>query len=88
VRQWQELFYQRRYSQTTLNGNPDFVKLAEAYGVKGMRVTAPGEVPDALREMIRTEGPVFLDARIEPEENVFPMVPAGQAINRMIGGMA
>ena len=88
VRQWQELFYQRRYSQTPLVGNPDFVKLVEAYGVKGLRVTEPKDVPDALREMIRTEGPVFLDVRTEPEENVFPMVPAGQAINRMIGGMA
>ena len=88
VRQWQELFYKHRYSQTTLTGNPDFVKLAEAYGATGLRADDPKEVPDAIREALATEGPVFLDVRIAPEENVFPMVPAGQAINRMIGGMA
>ena len=88
VRQWQELFYQRRYSHTTLSGNPDFVKVAEAYGATGLRLTHPKDVKGALEKAITTEGPVFLDVHVEPEENVFPMVPAGQAINRMIGGMA
>jgi len=88
VRQWQELFYNRRYSSTTLNGNPDFVKLAEAYGVMGLRVTDPAEVPGALRKAIDHDGPVLLDFIVSPEENVFPMVPAGEAIDRMIGGMA
>jgi acetolactate synthase-1/2/3 large subunit len=88
VRQWQELFYGRRYSHTHLSFNPDFVKLAEAYGAHGFRVTDPKDVRAALEQTIRTEGPVFLDVQIAPEENVFPMVPTGQAINRMIGGMA
>ncbi len=88
VRQWQELFYKQRYSQTILCATPDFVKLAEAYGATGYRVTDPSEVGDALQKTLRTDGPVILDVRVEQEENVFPMVPAGQAINRMIGGMA
>ena len=89
VRQWQELFYNRRYSGTHLaSGNPDFVKLAEAYGVMGLRVDKPGEVADALRKAIAHPGPVVLDFHVDPEENVFPMVPAGEAIDRMIGGMA
>jgi acetolactate synthase-1/2/3 large subunit len=88
VRQWQELFYNRRYSQTTLDGNPDFVKLAEAYGAKGMRVTKPEEVEDALREAFDSGRFTLIDFVVEKEANVFPMVPAGEAIDRMIGGMA
>ncbi len=88
VRQWQELFYKGRYSHTRLNGNPDFVKLAEAYGATGYRVKDPKDLRDALEQTLQTEGPVFLDVHIAQEENVFPMVPAGEAINRMIGGMA
>ncbi len=88
VRQWQQLFYKKRYSGTVLKGNPDFVKVAEAYGVKGMRVTRPEEVRSALDEAIAHPGPVLMDFIICPEENVFPMVPAGEAIDRMIGGMA
>ena len=87
VRQWQELFYKKRYSHSRME-NPDFVKVAEAYGAHGLRVTEPKEVQEALREMIRTEGPVFLDVVVAPEENVFPIVPVGEAINRMIGGLA
>ena len=85
VRQWQELFYKKRYSHS-LKGDPDFVKVAEAYGARGFRVTEPKDVNAALDQMIRTEGPVFLDVVVAPEENVFPIVPAGQAINRMMGG--
>ena len=88
VRQWQELFYDKRYSQTCLKDNPDFVKVAEAYGAKGIRVTKKEQVRPALKKAIKTSGPVVLDFIIEPEENVFPMVPADSAINRMIGGMA
>ena len=87
VRQWQELFYNKRYSYTTLN-NPDFVKLAESYGAVGIRVTKNKEVRPAIEKAIATDNVVLLDFHIEPEENVFPMVPAGEAINRMIGGMA
>jgi acetolactate synthase-1/2/3 large subunit len=85
VRQWQELFFDRRYSFTELP-SVDFAKIAAAYGVDGMRVDSPDEVREALSTAIETEGPFVLDFRIEREENVFPMVPAGAAINEMIGG--
>jgi acetolactate synthase-1/2/3 large subunit len=88
VRQWQELFYKRRYSGSVLNGNPDFVRLAEAYGARGLRITKPEEVRPALEQAFGTPEVFILDFMIEPEENVFPMVPAGEAIDRMIGGMA
>jgi acetolactate synthase-1/2/3 large subunit len=85
VRQWQELFYDRRYSFTELPP-VDFVGIAKAYGIDGIRVEQCEEVPSALRTMLDTDGPFILDVRIEREENVFPMVPAGAAINEMIGG--
>ncbi len=85
VRQWQELFYDRRYSYTELPP-VDFVKIAGAYGVDGMKVESVDEVREALKTAIATEGPFVLDFRIEREENVFPMVPAGAAINEMITG--
>ncbi len=87
VRQWQELFYKRRYSGTPLK-NPDFVRLAEAYGAKGMRIKKKEDVIPALKEAIATDNVVVMDFIVEPEENVFPMVPAGEAINRMLDGMA
>jgi acetolactate synthase-1/2/3 large subunit len=85
VRQWQELFHNRRYSFTELPP-VDFVKIANAYGVDGMQVESPDQVREALKTAIETDGPFVLDFRIEREENVFPMVPAGAAINEMIGG--
>jgi acetolactate synthase-1/2/3 large subunit len=85
VRQWQELFYDRRYSYTELPA-VDFVKIAQAYGVDGIRVDSVDGVIPALKASIETDGPFVLDFRIEREENVFPMVPAGAAINEMIGG--
>jgi len=88
VRQWQELFYKKRYSGTELSGNPDFVRVAEAYGAKGRRVTAKEEVRPALDEAFADRDVWILDFHIDKEENVFPMVPAGEAIDRMIGGMA
>jgi len=84
VRQWQELFYKRRYSHTTLF-NPDFVKLAEAYGAVGIRVSKKEDVAPAIERAIATDNVVFLDFQVEPEENVFPMVPAGEALNQMRG---
>ncbi len=87
VRQWQELFYHHRYSATKLY-NPDFVKLAQAYGVKGLRVKKEGDVKKAVKEILASRCAVVADFMVEPEENVFPMVPAGEAINRMIEGMA
>ena len=87
VRQWQELFYKKRYSSTPLT-NPDFVKLAEAYGAKGLRVTRKEDVVPAIKEALATDNVVMIDFVVESEENVFPMVPAGEALNRMLGGMA
>ena len=90
VRQWQELFYKKRYAHTFLHTGtcPDFVKLAESYGAMGIRVTKKKDVAKAIEKAIKTPLPVLIDFRVENEENVFPMVPAGEAINRMIGGMA
>lgn len=83
VRQWQEFFYERRYTGTPMR-SPDFVKLAEAHGLCGMRVTQRGEVEDAIREAENTEGTVVIDFRVEPEDSVYPMVPAGAALDAMI----
>lgn len=87
VRQWQELFYKRRYSHTIMF-NPDFVKVAEAYGADGIRVTKKEDVRAAIEKAIAIDNVVFLDIHVEPEENVFPMVPAGESIDKMIGGLA
>ncbi|HHT9110725.1 MAG TPA: biosynthetic-type acetolactate synthase large subunit, partial [Candidatus Brocadiaceae bacterium] len=88
VRQWQELFYNKRYSGINLNGNPDFVKLAEAYGAAGFLVEKKDDVRPTIEKAFSIKGPVIMDFRVDPNENVFPMVPAGQAIHRMIGTMA
>ena len=85
VRQWQELFYERRYAMTQIgNISPDFVKLAEAYGAVGLRATRPDEVVPVIQEALRTPLPVLMDFVVEPEEGVYPMVPAGEAIDRML----
>ncbi|MFA5255507.1 MAG: biosynthetic-type acetolactate synthase large subunit, partial [Candidatus Omnitrophota bacterium] len=87
VRQWQELFYGKRYSYTTLDCMcPDFVKLAESYGAVGIRVTKKSEVRGAIERALKIDNCVFIDFHIEEEENVYPMVPSGQAINKMLGG--
>ena len=83
VRQWQELFYNRRYSQTEL-ANPDFVKLAEAYGAEGLRVTKQSEVHGALEQAIQSSKPVMIDFVVDKEENVLPMVPPGGSIGKML----
>jgi acetolactate synthase-1/2/3 large subunit len=85
VRQWQELFFDRRYSFTELPP-VDFVKIANAYGIDGIQVDSPDDVVPALKASLDCDGPFVMDFRIEREENVFPMVPAGAAINEMIGG--
>lgn len=88
VRQWQELFYNKRYAHTSLAISPDFVKLAEAYGAEGIRVTEEKDVQKALEQAIASPKPVLIDFRIVPEENVFPMVPAGAALTQMIDSLA
>ena len=84
VRQWQELFFKRRYSFTCIDDSVDFVKLAEAYGALGLRVTKPEEVGPALKEAVESGRPTVIDFVVEREENVSPMVPAGAAINEML----
>lgn len=88
VRQWQELFYEHRYSSSTLvQDTPDFVKLAQAYGWTGMRVERPADLEKALELAFDTEGPVMVDVRVSREENVFPMVAPGGSIDEMLGGI-
>jgi acetolactate synthase I/II/III large subunit len=81
VRQWQELFNERRYSQVTRDGNPDFAELAKLFGLKGLTVEKSEEVEPALKELIASDQPMLLHVIIEPEENVFPMVPAGASLD-------
>ncbi len=85
VRQWQELFYDNRLSGVDLEGNPDFVKLAEAYGIKALRISRPGDVDRKLKEARAwNDGPVVVVAEVIKEDNVFPMIPAGAPISHMI----
>jgi acetolactate synthase-1/2/3 large subunit len=85
VRQWQEIFYEKRYSHSLFPNNPDFAKVAEAFGVKGIRVTNLMEFRTALHEALVHDGPVVLDVMITPEENVYPMVASGSALHEMVG---
>ncbi|HEV7918590.1 MAG TPA: biosynthetic-type acetolactate synthase large subunit [Solirubrobacterales bacterium] len=85
VRQWQELFWDGRYSAVETGNSPDWVKLAEAYGATGMRATDKTELEDIFRKAIETEGPVLVDVRVTREENTYPMIPAGQAARDMVG---
>jgi len=87
VRQWQEMFYKKNYAGTILDGNPDFVKLAEAYGAMGIRIEKKKDVVPALKKALKYPGPVMMDFRISREENVWPMVPSGVSIKQMISGM-
>ena len=84
VRQWQELFFENRYSGVELEGNPDFVKVAEAYGVKGIRITNIKEAPQKLKEAVKYKGPVVIHCDVVQEDNVFPMIPAGRSAYHMI----
>ena len=84
VRQWQELFYGRRYACTGMDCAPDFVKLAEAYGAVGLRATKPQEVEAVLKEGLSASGPVIMDFKVDREESVYPMVPAGAPITEML----
>ena len=83
VRQWQELFYEKRYSHTDMTYAPDFVKLAEAYGVVGLRATKPEEVEAVLRQGLSLDRPVLMDFRVSREECVYPMVHPGDSISNM-----
>ncbi|SHG77809.1 acetolactate synthase, large subunit [Cognatiyoonia sediminum] len=86
VRQWQELLHGERYSQSWSEALPDFVKLAEAFGAKGIMVSDPDDLDDAIMEMINHDGPVLFDCLIEKHENCFPMIPSGKPHNEMLLG--
>ncbi len=84
VRQWQELFYGKRYSHTVMDHAPDFVKLAEAYGALGLRAERPEEVRPVIEKALAHPGPVVMDFRVDREEGVYPMVPAGAPLSKML----
>ena len=88
VRQWQDLFWNKRYSHTCIAVQPDFARLADAFGALGITVTSRDEVDEALREAIASGRPAVIDFRVRQEENMFPMVPAGKSLDEMVGGHA
>lgn len=83
VRQWQQLFFDRRYSSVALQ-NPNFVKIAEGFGVRAKKITAPDELEAAVAEMLAYDGPYLLHVMVEKEENIFPMVPSGYAVDEIV----
>jgi acetolactate synthase I/II/III large subunit len=85
VRQWQELFWDKRYSNVDMGSWPDFVKLAEAYGATGLRLEDKSTLVSDMRSALETDGPVVVDVRVTREENTYPMIPAGQPARNMVG---
>ena len=83
VRQWQELFFERRYSSVDLD-NPDFVKIADGFGVPGKTVSDAAEINEAIRYMLEVEGPYLLHVRVVKEENIFPMIASGKAVDEIV----
>ena len=84
VRQWQELFYNNNCVATNMRWQPDFVKLAEAYGAEGVRISTEQDLADLLPAALRSPRATVIDVRVEPEENVYPMVPTGAALDEML----
>ena len=84
VRQWQELFYKHNYSSTSMTGQPDFVKLAEAYGAEGYRIMTEEELAPTLKKALASPNTAIIDVVVEPEEDVYPMVPAGASLDEML----
>ena len=84
VRQWQEMFNEKRYSFVDLTHNPDFVKLGEAYGIKSVELSKPEDLVQ-MEELLKTDGPVLINCIVEKEENVFPMIPSGTSVDQMVG---
>ena len=82
VKQWQDLFYQKRYSQTKMY-NPNFAAMAEAYGIRGLCCMSKDDVPKVMKQMLEHPGPVVADFRVEPNEHVYPMVPTGKGLHEM-----
>jgi acetolactate synthase-1/2/3 large subunit len=85
VRQWQELFWDGRYSAVEMGSSPDWAKLAEAFGWTGMRCTDKGGLRESMRAALEAEGPVLLDVHVSKTENCYPMIPAGAAARDMVG---
>jgi acetolactate synthase-1/2/3 large subunit len=85
VRQWQELFWDGRYSHVDTGEHPDFVKLAEAYSITGLRFEDKRTLVEDMRRALAVEGPVLVDVRVTREENTYPMIPAGEAARNMVG---
>jgi len=86
VRQWQELLHEKNYSESYSEALPDFLKMAEAYGCKGIKAENPSELDEKIQEMIDYDGPVIFDCHVDPNENCFPMIPSGKPHNQMILG--
>ena len=86
VRQWQELLHEKNYSESYSEALPDFLKMAEAYGCKGIKAENPSELDEKIQEMIDYNGPVIFDCHVDPNENCFPMIPSGKPHNQMILG--
>ena len=86
VRQWQELVYAKRESESYMESLPDFMKLAESFGIKGIECSDPKQLDEKLMEMISHKGPVLFNCSIEKSENVFPMIPSGAAHNEILLG--
>ncbi|MEK6278429.1 MAG: thiamine pyrophosphate-dependent enzyme, partial [Actinomycetota bacterium] len=85
VRQWQELFWDKRYSSVEMGPSPDWVKLAEAFGATGMRCEESADLEEMMGKALEADGPVLVDVRVSPEENCYPMIPAGAAARDMVG---
>jgi acetolactate synthase-1/2/3 large subunit len=83
VRQWQQLFFDRRYSSVELV-NPDFIKIADGFGVNGKTISKPEELSSAISEMLAFDGPYLLHVRVEKEDNIFPMVASGKSVSEII----
>ena len=86
VRQWQELVYEKRESQSYMESLPDFIKLAESFGIKGIECDKPDQLDAKIAEMINYPGPVLFNCLVANSENVFPMIPAGSAHNEILLG--
>jgi acetolactate synthase-1/2/3 large subunit len=84
VRQWQELFFDRRYSGVALTGNPDFAALAEAHGAMSLRCAGRADLRDTIERALEMDGPVLVDVPVAEEENVYPFIPAGRSVNELI----
>lgn len=85
VRQWQEIFHSKRYSSVDLSINPDFIKLADAYGMNAVKIEDPNKLDEELTKHLLSKEPVLIEIKITKEANVFPMIPAGTSIHQLVG---